>query len=406
MDPAFSLADELAELHRQQSSQAMDDELDFESHHAAYVGAALLEDELGAVGSLDAELERLHVQGHDLASELDCDSQLDPVFATAQKDEEGLQSYAYDRSASTMQGASSCSSASHAESSANATRAVDSPARTPGSCISIATTDISDTLASTQSFLMRLSTLSSSSTSAHASMDAAGINSVSAEVEDTAALETAAAKYLMLVSQCSMQREAQLRELRELDRKLERDTACLLPSTSSCYASDLSLTDLMDDDQRFSTSPTQRPLRRTTSSLSSDTTITTVPALSSDVLLDPALFAPLYTSTLSLVSSLNGLHEHAQVTKSSTADAARKLRTVKGLIAQWKGDVESAQVSELWIQQNQPSPKHHAELTDHVDRLTSKTWVTQQIEWCKNRIDQAEGRARILLTPVSITASS
>ena len=210
----------------------------------------------------------------------------------------------------------------------------------------------------------------------------------------------------MLVSQCSMQREAQLRELRELDRKLERDTACLLPSTSSCYASDLSLTDLMDDDQRFSTSPTQRPLRRTTSSLSSDTTITTVPALSSDVLLDPALFAPLYTSTLSLVSSLNGLHEHAQVTKSSTADAARKLRTVKGLIAQWKGDVESAQVSELWIQQNQPSPKHHAELTDHVDRLTSKTWVTQQIEWCKNRIDQAEGRARILLTPVSITASS
>lgn len=355
MDPAFSLADELADLHQHQLSLD-EDELQLHPHHPYYASQGeALEDEFGHDGGLglglEAELEGLHlgaaqgVGGQDLASELLGGAEGGSSLAAELGD---VVDATYDRYEDMSPPASS------------RTAQFDSPPRTASTSVpQLPPTDIADTLEATQSFLSRLSRLSSTS------------NTLSRETtsgfegEDTANLESAAASYLKLVSQSSLEREAQLRELRELDRRLERHTNPSPP-----------------------TSPTHH---RRTPSLSSDTTIT--PPSTTSTLLDPTLFQPLYTSTSSLLTSLSALHEHAQVAKSSTADAARKLKTVKGLIAQWKGEVESVGVSEAWI-------ASHAGGKGGEGR--GGEWVREQVEWCSKRWLEAERRAEVLLTPVSV----
>ncbi|TKY88870.1 hypothetical protein EX895_002111 [Sporisorium graminicola] len=387
MDPAFSLADELADLHHPHHDQhefddGDDGELQFHPHHHHHHhhSAYSLDDEFAHGGGagmmgLEAELEGLHLEagpgrGHDLASELmggeaggSLAAELDPEFA--------------DRG--TADGAR-YSTAAHGGSASPDRAASPAPASASTSVPHLPPTDITDTLEATQAFLARLSRLSSSSTTAKPLESSAGF-----EGEDTANLESAAASYLKLVSQCSMEREAQLRELRDLDRRLERSTGPLNPSWS-----DRASTSIPEESFSPPASPTSSRHGRTTS-LSSDTTVTlrTVAPL-----VDTSLFAPLYTSTSSLLTSLTSLHEHAQVAKGSTADAARKLKSAKGLIAQWKAEMQSAEQSELWI------AAHSDERAERERK--GGVWVREQVEWCRKRWEEAEGRAGLLLTPVSI----
>lgn len=416
MDPAFSLADELAELHHTHDQGYEDDEFgqldhhnereheyEYELHQGTEFGA-----EMG-YGPLDAELEALHLHthaGHDLASELDAGArggslaaELDPNFA------EGG-SLADELDTNGLSGVASPSYTS-SETPATATASSALSMLTASSC----TAEVQESIQATRRFLSHLSCLSASATvgtSSAAAGEAAG--------EDTAQLEQAAARYLKFMSECTAEREAQLRELRELDRRLARDftdTAAGMGSSRS-FGSDLALAsrtlsdlDEEDDSHTFarleSPTTTTHSTHRATASLSSDSTITDFhphPLSSAypTLPLDPALFQPLYTTTTSLVASLNSLHEQTQITKSSTADANRKLKTLKGLIAQWKQEQQSLESSEAWIQ-------HHSQ-SDPESFLSPgssrQTWLNEQIDWCTNRLQQVEGRARELLTPVSI----
>lgn len=347
MDPAFSLADELAGLPHHAGDE---DELEFHPHTYADFAGASLDDELADLHSaggsaLDAELEGLHLH-NDLASELgagggDLASELDPTFTTT----------------------SSCSASGSA--SPPPPRGDVDAATTVPQLAATTTQDLSAAdLTATDSFLSLLSV----------------------EADETSRLEAAAAAYLKCVARCSAQREEQLREL----RRLERDVSTP-PPPPSIPASGSSTSDLFassSEDFPPPTTPTRH--RRNTSSTSTTSTIHPPPP----TLLDTALFAPLYTSTSALLGSLTSLHEHAQVTKSSTADAARKLKTVKGLIAQWRGEVESVESSEAWIAQQ------HAHEAGGERR--GKQWAEEQVEWCRKRWEGAEGLARSLLTPVTI----
>lgn len=408
MDPAFSLADELADLHTYHDdlrAHLSSEDLDFHPHHARYASGSTLDDEFATLdggalefGSLDAELEGLHLHGHgqDLASELGSGGQvLDgerDEFAAGQED---IASVGMSRHTS---GHTSWSSGQSTPPRLAPSRAIDSPTRSVTSIPTLAPSqDISATLHATQSFLDRLSSLSSTKDPTTRS-----IVTDASEGEDTARLESAAARYLTLISQSSMEREAQLRELRELDRKLERDLPTFSqPSFDLSASSSLSTLPELEDpaaeesfDSSTDSSLPHHRRHRATSSIGSDSTI--IPPTSSGHLLDTQLFAPLYTSTLDLVSSLNGLHEHSQVMKSSTADATRKAKTVRGLIGQWKAEVESVEVSEARIRTYEEQ-----ELGKRGDG-----WVREQVEWCKRRIEDVEGRARVLLTPVGVAAPS
>ncbi|KAJ9474906.1 hypothetical protein PHBOTO_004797 [Pseudozyma hubeiensis] len=410
MDPAFSLADELADLHTRHDDLSehlpSDDDLAFHPHHTQYALGSTLGDEFATMdggaaefGSLDAELEGLHLHGHgqDLASELgsggqNMDDERDG-FAAGQED---IASVGMSRHTS---GHTSWSSGQSTPPRLAPSRSIDSPTRSVTSIPTLPPSqDISSALHATQSFLDRLSSLSSTkdpTTRSAAVTDAS-------EGEDTARLESAAARYLTLISQSSMEREAQLRELRELDRKLERDLPAFnQPSFDLSASSSLSTLPELEDpaaeeslDSSTDSSLPHHRRHRATSSIGSDSTI--IPPTSSGHLLDTQLFAPLYTSTLDLVSSLNGLHEHSQVMKSSTADATRKAKTVRGLIGQWKAEVESVEVSEARIRTYEEQ-----ELGKRGDG-----WVREQVEWCRRRIEDVEGRARVLLTPVGVAAPS
>ncbi|SJX64611.1 uncharacterized protein SRS1_15428 [Sporisorium reilianum f. sp. reilianum] len=342
MDPAFSLADELAELHH----HGEEEELQFHAHTFGGSGTTLEDEFAHEAGlALDAELEGLRLggveqldleselMGGDVGSRLGAELELDPEFAADEAEVVMARNGAY--------------SAGMGDGSPAHSGSRGSPSRTatPASSI-VPPTDLADTLECTQAFLSRLSRLSSTTT-------------LSPEGEDTANLELAAARYLTLVAHSTTEREAQLRQLRDLHRRLDRS----LPPTS--------------------------PTHTRTASLSSDTTITTPSPL-----VDTTRFAPLYTSTSALLTSLTALHEHTQVAKSTAADAARKLKTVKGLIGQWRAEGESVLRSEAWI------AAHGAE--EGTGGKRGGEWVREQVEWCATRWDEAERRAAVLLTPVSL----
>ncbi len=65
------------------------------------------------------------------------------------------------------------------------------------------------------------------------------------------------------------------------------------------------------------------------------------------------------------------------MTKSTTADAARKLKNVKALVDKWKGEMESVALSEEWIAQDQGEK--------------GAGWAKDQLEWCRGRIEGWRG---------------
>ena len=450
MDPAFSLADELAELHTHPHHPHYGNEDELEFHPHAYSGDEFAHD---AYGSLDAELEAMHLghRGSDLASELDGSNtgslaaELDPSYHTAGMGSLGDE-LLYEHNDPSAAASSSTFASPHGVDSGTASpsRPARQAARTlsrssdyssgtaspsrwrnasgtsstldPTAAISqlavAQTAELQESWSSTQQFLSQLATVSASSSSVDKSSRTAADTLAVADGEDTARLESAAAGYLKLVSECTVEREAQLRELRELDRKLARTLAEASPThfgltASTSWSSDLggalspsasslsrALPDVDENDSftRLPDSPTQLSHHHhRTTSLGSDTTVTdtlTLPVI--PALVDGSLFQPLYTSTSALAASLAAVHEHTQITKSSSADAARKLKTLRGVLTQWRAELDSAEQSETWIERSE-----HAE-------SVGKGWASEQVEWCRRRFEEAEGRARELLTPVSI----
>lgn len=375
MDPAFSLADELSDFHHDEldaahyaSGSTLDDEL----HHdvAHFASGSTLDDELLHHGGLDAELDGLHLHGHgqDLASELGggggrLADELEPDFATYQGGEQ-LDGEMAGQSSSMEAGLNSPSPPRPSRGADTSSTSI-LPLIPPG--------DISDTLAATEAFISRLSTLSSTN-KASTSDSAVGTR----EDGDTARLEAVAARYLKLVSQCTVEREAQLRELRELDRRLERD----LPSFASLPTATSWSSDLVSSPTTHLNALPEEPLQREEPHHSTQ---------SEQAPLDNSHFTPLYTSTTTLLSTLTSIHEHTQVTKSTTADAARKLKNVKALVDKWKGEMESVALSEEWISQTSGKERDGA-------------WAKDHLEWCRGRIEGVEERARGLLTPVSLAS--
>ncbi|SPO31028.1 uncharacterized protein UTRI_05334_B [Ustilago trichophora] len=479
MDPAFSLADELADLHHPSFHNT--NQLHFHPHHAEYAAGTSLADQYQAFG-LDAELQGLHLHGNDLASELGGDGgggsladELDPSYSGdarggslgdellqhIEKEEDDRVAYMSRNGSASDAFLSDASSPTSSSRHATLSRQSNllnpsSPSRssisTPTTTTSIpgdatsstTTTTISSTLASlaqtaeldqtfsaTQTFLSHLSSLSTRNTAGAVDATTATATTTTTTTgetgeEDTSRLEYAAANYLKLVSQSTAEREAQLRELRELDRKFARSLAennssggvFGLSSSKSGHlyggelhnfspvSSSLTLPEVEEDEEEsdFSThlasSPTRSLARRhrSTTSLASDTTITDMPPSSHPLdtpLIDNTLFAPFYTSTSTLLTSLTSLHEHTQITKSTTADAARKLKTLKGLIQQWRAEMESVETSELWI-------ASHGESEQEKEKMG--VWLGEQVDWCQRRIEQVEVRARLLLTPVSLSS--
>ncbi len=126
-----------------------------------------------------------------------------------------------------------------------------------------------------------------------------------------------------------------------------------LASDYPSYADSSTLPTL--DEDPLSSSPTQLRRHRPSHSIASDTTITEIPLTPSSSTTPPfsglnsTFFTPLHTTTSDLLTSLTSLHEHTQITKSSTADAARKLKSLKTLISQWKAEQESVERSEALI---------------------------------------------------------
>ncbi|PWY98127.1 hypothetical protein BCV70DRAFT_202300 [Testicularia cyperi] len=508
MDPAFSLADEL-EL--SDSSAYPQDHLVYDQHLSlgdefgeayAHEGhghelADALGTELeglhmggGAVSDLAAELEGLnshdsHMGGMSmgsLADELDsglgahdeATDDLDP-FAMSRGTSHVSSPYAsasdaYDPGFETPPRPSGTSSPSAKQATLPRSSGFSTPSRVAsGSSFRLQTSsiaqeaEIQDNIKATEQFLRHLESITSSSSApkgASASSAAASTeNGTGAlgSVEpggDTARLEMLANRFLKLVYECTNEREAQLRELRELDRQSSRLTTALpsfsLPSSTSfssdvastsygstALGSSMSLSDLPeedavntgtdgfvdsdddDDDYNPGSSPispttplTPRQPRslhkshKSTASTGSDATITSMPS-GAQPLLDTSAFSALQSATTSLVGSLTNLHEHSQVTKSSVADAARKLRSLKNVIGQWKTEQDLVERSEDWIE------KHGA--TSSVRRLNSsspdepatddvRAWTSAHIDFCRKRLEEAEARARVLLTPVSITS--
>ncbi|GAK66532.1 uncharacterized protein PAN0_013d4754 [Moesziomyces antarcticus] len=299
MDPAFSLADELSGAHTLDSLGELDAHYttldEFETYDVGSLG-----DELG---QLDLD-PGLHLRSGSLADELE------PASNSNVAEEVLDQDYASNLGGGSLQAAAA------------------------------QTEQIQESITATHAFLARLSSLS---TQGHD--------------EDTAPLEVAAAGYLKLVSECTVEREAQLRELRDLDRKLARDLA----ATHTHHRS------------------------ASLDSIDSEATIREEEGL------DGGMFAPVYASTSALVGSLGSLHEHTQVTKSSTADAQRRLKSLRTLLAQWNADHESTQHSLDWIATH--SPHHQAGETAH-----------SQLDYCRKRLDDAQMTATQLLTPQRIPA--
>ena len=384
MDPAFSLADEL-NFHAGNSTDFDESELQFHPHstlnstlgdefdhlhhqQSEYEDPSTTTQGVGGL-SLDAQLDSLHLHPDQPCLSSDLATELDPHSI---------------------------------EASSSGTRTPAS-SRQVGSEIShLATTqtqEVAESIAATSSFLSRLS-------------GAGGVG------EDTAKLEEGASRYLTLISQYTAEREAQVRELRELDRKVSRLLSYPSSGMSSSFSNDtllspstsgMELPDLVEDESSSlpssptsPISPTKSRGHRATASVESDSTITDLTPLTVPTdkpLLEGGLFAPLYTSTTTLLTSLTTLYEHTQITKSSTADAARKLKTLKGLISQWKMEQESVEASEEWI-------SHHSEkaLGNAGEGRRESGWVEREVQDVKRLIEGFEGQALGLLTPVSIAS--
>ncbi|KAN0062590.1 hypothetical protein ACQY0O_005122 [Thecaphora frezii] len=129
----------------------------------------------------------------------------------------------------------------------------------------------------------------------------------------------------------------------------------------------------------------------------------------------------LQTTTQGLIASLTTIHEHSQVSKSAMNDAARRLRSLKTVMAQWRAEVDGVERSREWIEreeklkssQAQAQPQAQAQgaaqrATTTTSAGTTATVTTENVrEWTRAQmmrfekvLEEAEQKAKVLLTPV------
>lgn len=250
-------------------------------------------------------------------------------------------------------------------------------------------------IASTNRFLASLKGISSS-----------GGGATTSRKDDTSGLEAAAGAVVRLLRENTAEREAQVRELKDIVRELARDDA---------------LCGIVEDDwvERGSEADPLGfvGLRTGPSSGTLDLVAEEEDRLSASDIegadgADPAnvqvgahapaadQLAHLRLATDALIGSLQAMHEHTQVARAASSDAARRLRALKGVLVGWKTETENVSRSEAWIE---------------ADRLASDTskddptrnvqaWTAGQVERAQRTIAEAEARAQVLLQPVRCDA--
>lgn len=408
MDPAFSLADELAAY--TSPGDHLADEID--GMYGGAKGGTAMDDLASELQDVllvgDHDTHYTHMGGGSLADEL-FDQHLDL------------------HRASSPSSPSMSSIAPHASTATTTPAATDSTSPIASSLRRSSSASVDEIARLTQAFLHRLASLS------EPAIDAEG-NSCS----DTARLELLAAKVVQLLYQCTVEREAQIRELRDLERQASR-----LPhhrtfslTSSQSHSSDLGPGSTArlgfghgevqnerssdDEDDGFYTGETstdtlpsvspsraRRISRRSNASLASDTTV-----VSATSLIDPSLFTELHTTTRLLLTSLTELHELAQVEKTNVTDAARKLKSARNILTQYRADDESVEQSLLFIAAQQ-SPITNANVsaittisktapapTPTPTPVSAKQWTEEQLDFCRRTLQEADTRARTLLTPI------
>jgi hypothetical protein len=248
-------------------------------------------------------------------------------------------------------------------------------------------------IASTNRFLASLKGISSSGGGAGASRR-----------DDTAGLEAAAGAVVRLLRENTAEREAQVRELTDIVRELGRDHA---------------LCGIVDDDW-VERGAEEDPLgfvgmRAGASSASLDLVAEEDDGLStSDVeAAEGAEFAPvgprapaadqlahLRLASGALIGSLQAMHEHTQVARAATSDAARRLRALKGVLVAWKTETEGVARSEAWIEADRLASASSKD--DPVRNV--QAWTAGQVERAQRAIAEAGARAQVLLQPVRCDA--
>ena len=109
--------------------------------------------------------------------------------------------------------------------------------------------------------------------------------------------------------------------------------------------------------------------------------------------------------TDSLISSLETMNEHAQVSKASMNDASRKLRSLRVVLTQWREETDGVERSKAWIEQWEAAPSTKSTASDEKRPQDVRLWTQQQMERFEKLLADAEVRAKELLKPIDLPAS-
>ncbi|KDN44745.1 hypothetical protein K437DRAFT_129830 [Tilletiaria anomala UBC 951] len=133
----------------------------------------------------------------------------------------------------------------------------------------------------------------------------------------------------------------------------------------------------------------------------------------------------LQACTESLISSLGTMNEHAQVHRAAMNDASRKLRSLRAVLTQWRTEIDGVARSRAWIEEWESSdgsgmrtesvPSDPASTTKVAikEAMTPtnrrpediKAWTQQQLERFEKILGDAEVRAKELLKPINMPSS-
>ncbi|CAO1616562.1 unnamed protein product [Parajaminaea phylloscopi] len=101
--------------------------------------------------------------------------------------------------------------------------------------------------------------------------------------------------------------------------------------------------------------------------------------------------------TVSLISSLQAMNEHSQMTAAGSREASKRLRVFSKAVAEWQRDNEIAEKSRRRIQQE-------SEQRLGGQATQASQWVKEEVRRIAEELDRAQVRAETLLTPVPLTA--
>lgn len=105
------------------------------------------------------------------------------------------------------------------------------------------------------------------------------------------------------------------------------------------------------------------------------------------------------TVTASLVSTLQIMSEHSQMTTAGSREASKRLRVFNKAVSEWQRESQLVQKSQLLIERAEAST---ASGNSKILLRPSK-WVQEQIRQIAEELNQAHLRAEKLLSPISLT---